>query len=184
MDNKMRLIIDNLAGIVHDLMPNSHNNKHLVSSFKNVGIEIRYFVDKNYDAFLTWDYDSNKPVISIKADENSNRRNFSMAHELGHLVINYHWFPNADNTKIPKQKVLSTEYRGGKYDTIGQRKNEMVMNEFAAAFLIPDNLLNHIVHKNSNYYETIFTLVHHFNVSKLAAQIRLDNYISRSDIDA
>lgn len=93
--------IDHVADTLHTLMfPNNDDEHNLKSALEQVDIKVTYFVSDELDGFLKWDSVANQPIISVNALQSEVSRNFSMAHELGHLVMTFKWLPfNAANLR-------------------------------------------------------------------------------------
>lgn len=173
MDIKLRIMVDKLADAISIAITIPYYGQKLDTSLRNKNIEVGYFFNGKYDAFLKWDYHNDRPLIAVdsfQAIESPYRANFSMAHELGHLIINYGWSPFRDNDNLSSKKVLSVEYRGRTYNG-----NERIMDEFAAGFLMPSYIMSKILtkFKSSNIEEIIKYMSNHFHVSKEAAELRL-----------
>ena len=162
---------------------------HLEDAIEASGIDVRYFVDKEFDGFLKWDKQQQIPVIAINATQPTTRQRFSIAHELGHLIMDWHWLPYGDNDEsvFDENDILNvTLYRGAEYSP-GERREERNVNEFAAAFLMPNSLLkgltDRILEKEISYSDALYKLKEVSNVSTLSAGYRLKNYCESHGID-
>lgn len=156
------------------------------------GIDVRYINSNVLDGYLRWDQKSRRPVIAVSVTGNvPARRRFTMAHELGHLILDYHWIPGENNSKVEKsfknKNILSVlAYRGKANYTSEERQKEARANSFAASFLIPidkiKNLIDDDLKKQKNSDELISDVVKEFHVSKETAIFRtkhvLEKYIS------
>lgn len=107
----------------------------------------------------------NKFVIEIPSINNNNRRNFTIAHELGHLFLHMGyliddeiWRKNSNNEFFRKE-IGEMEYQA---------------HEFAAAFLMPREIFYNVMNENyqGNGYYDIETVARYFNVSVNAAENR------------
>lgn len=179
MDTSYRREIDNLGSELSKII--SCYDRPIEERLTKAGITIKYFINKKFDAFLRWDEENDCPLIALNANQSQNRMNFSMAHELGHLVINYGWIPFQINSDV-NSKMIDIKYRGGEY-TKKERHEETIVNEFAAAFLVPNDKLTEFIERNHelNYQEMIIKISDDFNISVDAAKIRLDNFLSLSE---
>lgn len=184
MAPEVRMAIDDLASTFRRYIMGESDNSNLEQQLESNGIEIKYFDDEQYDAFLKWDRELKRPIISVNVTQQPTRQNFSIAHELGHLVLDWKWLPGNDLSDKDKD-VLSIKYRGADNYTEKESKSETKVNEFAAAFLMPDYEIEELL-KNSDYIsmiEVIKKLARNFDVSEWAADIRLTNYLRlRNDI--
>lgn len=108
--------------------------------------------------------DADSFEIAISPLQTSERKNFTIAHELGHLFL--HMGFKTDQKKWETQSY-SVYYRSGKSDL------EYQANEFAAAFLMPRSLYKEKMdeYTEGNYVDTA-ELADYFNVSIDAAANR------------
>lgn len=191
MEKTMQAIIDKIAYQLSDIVFDGKNRKviSLDELFNDIGISVKYFVNSELSGYLEWDPDLNDgvggPVIYINASHSESRRNFSLAHELGHLVLGFKWLPApyGDNNELfDEKKVLNvTKYRGASNLTKEQKQEEQKANEFAAAFLMPAKQIKQILKDENNDFEkTIDVMVSNLGVSTQAARIRLGNYVRNS----
>lgn len=191
METQKRKLIDEIAENSRDLILSSKDfsNERLEDALEAAGIDVKFFLDKDIDGFLKWDSKQKTPVIAVNANQSPTRQKFSMAHELGHLIIDWNWIPYSENSKnrFNESKVLNvTLYRGANYSA-EEKKEETIVNEFAAAFLMPDSLLQKIVQKlkagESSYSEAVDELSRKTDVSVMAASYRLKNYCKLKGIE-
>lgn len=186
MKAELRAAIDNVAELAHNLIVSSKGfeNYNLEDAIEASGIDVRYFVNKKYDGFLKWDTQQDCPVIAVNATQAPVRQRFSMAHELGHLIIDWNWIPYGnENKSFDKDKVLNiTLFRGGK-----QTPEEINVNEFAAAFLMPDSLLKklttEIEQKQITYPDAIQKLKSVAGVSGVSAGYRFKHYCQEKGLN-
>lgn len=185
-ESNVRSLIDNLAEISHKLILSSKgfSNLDLENAIEASGIDVRYFVNKDYDGFLKWDAQQKCPIIAVNADQAPVRQRFSMAHELGHLIIDWNWIPYGDHNKsFNEDRVLNvTLYRG-----VNKSVEETNVNEFAAAFLMPDSLLKQLTdkikEKEISYSGAIKELKNKAGVSGISAGFRLKNYCQNKGLN-
>lgn len=191
MDKTTQTIIDKIAYQLSDIVFDDKDRKEisLDELFNDIGISVKYFIDSDLSGYLEWDPDLNNgiggPVIYINATHSKSRRNFSLAHELGHLVLGFKWLPapyGDKNELFDEKKVLNvTKYRGASDLTRKQKQEEQKANEFAAAFLMSAKQIDQILkEKNNDFEKTIDTMVSDLGVSAQAARIRLGNYLKDS----
>lgn len=100
---------------------------------------------------------NNKPICEIRNSDASVRQRFTLAHELGHFVLN-HGAAFRDNAA--NFNSYTTDYR------------EYEANQFAAELLMPENAIDYFV-RQSNL--TVGQLAAKFNVSGAAMEFRLKN---------
>jgi Zn-dependent peptidase ImmA (M78 family) len=182
MDDNERKKIDRVATIVHEIVfGEGQASNQLEEALEKIGVEVRYFTGKKYDGFLEWRAEKEQPVISINAETEIGRQRFSMAHELGHLIIDWNWLPNSDNRQFNESKVLNvTRYRSRSTSKTSQaeKAHEDMMDEFAAAFLITDAEMSDYIlsEKPANLAEAITGIKERFTVSREAASRRLRHF--------
>jgi len=135
---------------------------------KNFDIRIVYSeLENDISGFL---YSKNeKPIISVNKNHPTSRKRFTIAHELGHFILNHH-----GDLFIDKGRVL---YRNTSSQD-GIIKEEREANRFAAELLMPEEMLlkelieNEIDIENANQ---LTELAEKFGVSTQALTIRLTN---------
>ena len=112
------------------------------------------FIKKENDAF----------VISVSPFQSNERKNFTIAHELGHLFLHMGYI--TDEEVWEKQDGIP-------YHRNGSSIMEYQANEFAAAFLMPKSEYKKLVDLNTNNQEVNTSRVaEYFNVSLNAASNR------------
>lgn len=96
---------------------------------KKIGgnIDIRHNFDPSYDGTIKKDGDDSF-CIAISSSQNDQRKNFTIAHELGHLFLHMGYGISEEVWKEQNEK----EYR-----RFGKSEQEYQANEFAAALLMP-----------------------------------------------
>ena len=183
VDSAERKKIDCLAEKIRNIIDPNFNNISLEEYLEKKGIEVRYFDDERFDAFLKWDREEKRPIIAVNAMAPRVRQRFSIAHELGHLILDWRWVPGVDNSdviaELNQNEYLSAQYRGKENYTTDEQKQEQYANEFATAFLVPESALEKINDSNDNYDKVIEEIMLEFGGSEQAANIRLQNYLWR-----
>lgn len=182
--------IDAAAEKFHDdIFGNSTEYIKLDDFLKQQGIEINYIVDiGGIDGYLQWNYDTNAPTIVINITNAPVRQRFTMAHELGHLVLDWGWNLKKEVSYKPDYLDTVLSYRGKIYD-----EKEQKADEFAAAFLIPKTKLGNLINEfkvkyrkeieNQEYdydwlvNQLIDQVSYTYNVAKATARLRLKNYL-------
>uniref|UniRef100_UPI003AB21698 ImmA/IrrE family metallo-endopeptidase n=1 Tax=Anaerostipes caccae TaxID=105841 RepID=UPI003AB21698 len=103
-------------------------------------------------------------VIEVSPFQTVERRNFTVAHEIGHLFLHMGFMTN--ESRWNSQKNI-TYYRNGNLES------EYQSNEFAAAFLMPEDEYERIMDKNTegNLVNTL-EIARYFHVSVDAAANR------------
>lgn len=183
--------IDDKAQKIHDeVFGELTDNENLEEYLEYQGIDVRYIDSSEIDGYSRWDNEKGCPVIAVSVNGNAKvRQRFTMAHELGHLILDWGWYPGVNqNSSKFVEKVSGREflnilsYRGNKYTV-----NEQEVDEFAGAFLIPGDKLKFLIseflrqNKNKNYNELADKLAleisQTFKVSIATAKLRLKNYL-------
>lgn len=102
--------------------------------------------------------------ITVPMWQNQERKNFTIAHELGHLFLHMGYLIN---DSIWQNSSTQVYYRQG------NSASEQEANEFAASLLMPRELFKKIIEKNSeNGRVNISRVADFFNVSVDAASYR------------
>ena len=112
------------------------------------------FQESNFSGFCL--YDEHFPIIYIKNNESKNRQIFTLFHELAHILFRTSGFDPIDENYFRSQLTDKTQ------------KIETMCNEFAGAFLVPDESLPHQVE-----LKDIKKLAHNYSVSQEVLLIRL-----------
>lgn len=104
-------------------------------------------------------------VIAVNDEHQKNRQRFSIAHELGHLIL------HSNNEHLTVEKQFFT--RAASVHNL----DEMEANEFAASLLMPGYLIQKDFAKyaNKNEDDIVKELSAHYEVSSTAMTIRLMN---------
>lgn len=181
--------IDKEAEEIHyAIFGESNDYENLEEYLEYQGIDIRYISSQDVDGYLRWDYNKNMPVIAVSITDNALvRQRFTMAHELGHLVLDWKWIPGSNQYITQRmQKARNNEflnvlsYRGKVY-TVEEQK----VDEFAGAFLIPKKKLKKLIlefykkHIDDFRYvidQLIIEISKTFKVSSATASLRVKNY--------
>lgn len=115
---------------------------------KNLGFSGEAFFDKDFKRF----------VCRYKATELSIRSNFTIAHELGHIVLGH-----VNQGERPRR---DTNVQIDNLDPV-----EVDANQFAAELLMPESLVRTAVER----YNSLKTMAEIFDVSTTAMYYRLKN---------
>jgi len=111
------------------------------------------------------------PQILINNSTPEVRQKFTLAHELGHVIIPWH-----TGTIVSHIDEFGVDFE--------YREMEAEANKFAAELLIPSSWLNEVEHKFETVYEYISEVMDCCGVSRDAAMIKIFNCSSRSIICA
>lgn len=102
--------------------------------------------------------------IAISTLQSEGRKNFTIAHELGHLFLHMGFRTNREAWENQKNK---------KYQRYGLSRQEYQANEFAAALLMPKKEYKRIFFQNiQDNYVDMTNVANYFGVSVEAARIR------------
>ena len=149
------------AGIVAPPVPVEQLAEHM-------GAVVRYApFDGQMSGLLHRSEDGNRAVIGVNSRHPTVRQRFSIAHELGHLVLHEPAF------QIDQHAFVS--FRNSKSSSASD-PHEIEANQFAAALLMPEVLLRACVDQlgeNPDVEESIRRLAQRFDVSTQAMTIRL-----------
>lgn len=116
-------------------------------------LELIYeIIPVNMFGTINYDFNKNKYIITINKDHHPNRQRFTVAHELGHYMLNH----------------------GNKIDTLYQNMNELdeiEANKFADELLIPSGVLRHLIFEHG--IANVTTLAQKFWVPEQTMLFRL-----------
>lgn len=112
-----------------------HSNDDLLFSIEKSGVFVfEKAIGRNIDAYSLWTKDNRAFIILGNLKRSAARRNFDIAHELGHLLLHY---------KMEFTQLNKKDYR----------KVEQEANLFAGAFLLPEEQfrkdMTHIKYKTN-----------------------------------
>lgn len=112
---------------------------------------------------------NDKVIISVNTLEDPKRQRFTIAHELGHLKL------HSKDQPVFIDKAPKVMYRNNA-STTGEIHKEREANAFAAALLMPKNLIADAI-DNCDYdgNDVIKFLAKEFKVSEQAMSFRLSN---------
>lgn len=132
----------------------------------NIQITRKVF-DENISGLLLIQGDG--AIISCHAHEDTKRQRFTIAHEIGHFIL------HAKNQPLFVDKLQKVMYRNNA-STTGEILVEREANAFAAALLMPSELLDEAIkHKPDNERDDVKYLSNLFKVSEQAMSFRLSN---------
>lgn len=135
--------------------------------------------DDNLSGFLLRDPSSKKPIIGVNKTHSTTRRRFTIAHEIGHLLLHSFNSIHVDNTGYGagygQLKLRNQD------SSLGANSEEIEANFFAAELLMPYELLveelkkypNLDVLDSTNFERAIKQIATKFKVSPQSANIRL-----------
>jgi len=148
--------LSNLAPIITGNL--NSNAKTLAEEWAALGLEIREISIPMSGAAVT---SGKRPVIFVKKDDDKWRKRFTVAHELGHLLI--------DSLIVPVKRPKNIE--------------EKICNKFASQVLVPKHeLLAYLrIHGNPDSPHDVLRMCVHFRVTISAIIIAIGECPSRSD---
>jgi len=143
----------------------------------HLGAEVRFeSLEDKMSGFLI--IKDNHSTIVINSEHHPNRQRFTLAHELGHLILhsnNKHQDALfVDKSLITKKARFHRDERSG----TGEYKQEIEANRFAAELLMPRQLLKEAIKEEGDELDflddhLIYKLASKFGVSEQALSIRL-----------
>lgn len=152
VEQNRRADIKVVAENIHQkVMRNNIDNENLATYLMscNIGVYSGDFSSSEISAYITFNHDRDRPEIYVDGSQNDRRQIFSIAHELGHLVLHWRFVPNSDNgstlfnkpDSIPgkKESILAVNYRRSDGYKAEDLEAEYEANYFAGDFLVPEN---------------------------------------------
>ncbi|MFA7284847.1 MAG: ImmA/IrrE family metallo-endopeptidase [Candidatus Absconditabacterales bacterium] len=138
--------------------------KEIIAQFNNVEVYQVDMTDINQELSGVVQEKDGKYYVYVNAKDSDGRKRFTIAHELGHIVLGH----------VPTGGILkdNLKFRDPTHNyTDEEKKQEVEANDFAANLLMPSEA----VQKNFSLFDTISELAKFFNVSEQAMRFRLDN---------
>lgn len=173
LDEPLVQLIDKFASFARkEILGNDSKNNRLFDKVQENGVKLFGMRDDKFDGMCLWNSDNKQPEIYLNVDQSKDRRLFTLAHELGHLFIDYGWAPNK-NSIDSTEKVLSVSFRDKDKAQDTENLNERIANEFAGAFLMPKDLVEKVISGQEDPQVKIDKVVKYFGVTDKAALNRL-----------
>lgn len=141
--------MDDIGKFVREQIGIDNNNKKIIPAIEKAGA---YIVERkmkdDVDAYSGWSTDGNPIIVLGSSKKVAVRRNFDVAHELGHLLFHY---------SINMAEIDSIDYR----------YIEKQADEFASSFLLEKNIftLKYNSIKNKSNPDEYLPLKLYFNTS-------------------
>lgn len=198
IDKIRRQEIDSLAEQTHKYVFNKSTDYANLEHFLELrGVDVRYVNSKQINGYLRWDDEISCPVIAVSVtDEAPVRHRFTIAHELGHLILDWKWSLNGlynqkEGSKLESinqefldvflpQHGLAT-FKNQSNNAMKQSLREEEANEFATAFLIPNSklkiIINDIVKNDQNGEDLVNYTAWKFYTSTMTSRLRILNYL-------
>ena len=119
------------------------------------------------------------PIIGVNSQHHPNRQRFTIAHEIGHLLL--HRDEIIDQVHVDKRfPVLMRDANSA----TGTERMEIEANQFAAELLMPSFLLSEMLNKQGfdiDDEEPLERLAKKFRVSRQALEFRIRNLTQDQD---
>ena len=129
----------------------------LLDIVKALGYEARYFIVKPDNINLAGATYYKEKKIFISPIEFGGRCNFTVAHELGHIILGHD--EDNDREYDTRAEIIAPEYKTREYDA----------NEFAAELLMPAEKFKEVWEEKQD----LLSLALFFNVSIMATNVRM-----------
>lgn len=126
-------LIDKLTAKLLDKYPDCFKAPVKIERIiKRLGISL---IEQDFDLTMSGAaiIDGNKKIISVNKNESASRKRFTIAHELGHILLHYDQELNVDLKPIR----LNRDFNSG----TGESWREIEANYFAATILMPSALV-------------------------------------------
>lgn len=179
MDNKRMHALVTITNDIRVGLFRLEDNRDLFDKLEGLGVELLGFFDENISALLKWDSAFHHPIIAVNDRDSERKQIFSVAHEIGHLFIDYEWLPEPYKTQTDFDElegVLNvTHYRRAENrKDIKNIEREILMDDFARNFLMPFEEVKTIFSDSGFHVEkTIDEMVKRYYVRELAARKQL-----------
>lgn len=116
------------------------------------------------------------PFIGVNALHHPNRQRFTIAHELGHLILHRDYIVNS--VHVDKEFRVAFGLRRDTQSTLGTDHIEIEANQFAASLLMPQFFIEQIMNERAFDIDNegpIEEFARKLRVSKQALQFRIQN---------
>ncbi|MBS9335931.1 ImmA/IrrE family metallo-endopeptidase [Fructobacillus papyrifericola] len=179
MDDEKMMAVARLAADIRAGIFRLEDNRDLFSRLEGLGVELLGFFDQQISALLKWDNVTHHPIIAVNDRDSEKKQIFSLAHEIGHLIIDYGWLPepykNPEEFSELEGVLNVTHYRrAGKSLDVRTIQREKMMDDFARNFLMPYQEVEKCDAENGHHTEkTIEQLVARYYVRELVARKQL-----------
>jgi Zn-dependent peptidase ImmA (M78 family) len=153
---------EQLASLIRDRF-DIHGRPDLKELCANIGLRIREVHSSGFDGALVCSIGSPKGIIAVrKSIQETGRKRFTIAHELGHFIIPYH-------------RHLGNICNPAKVERFGEllKKPEIEANEFAAELLMPAKLIQTQFDLKDISITSVSSVAKEFETSLTAAAIRI-----------
>lgn len=113
-------------------------------------------------------FSTNRIVVSLRAEANTARKRFTIAHEIGHILLHSAYMRSlALEGQIPLFEMPSSV-------VLQDARLEFQANHFASVFLLPQLKIIEFYNKSGESVLDAARLAGHFGVSRRSAEIRLE----------
>ena len=174
--DEIRTIVNGLRALFPEL-----SIKEILENFESAvekfGVQVKYaFMEgdsQNVSGYLM--AENNKPVIVLNAEENTRRQRFTLAHELGHLILHWQWLPGEQISL--EDGIFEVSFRKNDIHSYTPEENlrEEDANTFAGEFLIPVDEVKKFSEEIVDKTKLAKELSIRFNVSYPCASVRVAN---------
>ena len=157
----------NRGKIVNDFI-NKNPPLRVEALVKALGIQIKHVsLPDARSAHLTYDGDKDKYMITVNDSEHTNRKNFSIAHELGHFFL------HRDEVKKQKRMDRGPIESASKPE---ERQREIEANKYASVLLVSNQALDKFLSSIGEEKISVERLSSKFEVSTQVIRIRMKSY--------
>lgn len=167
MNLRKRIYIEQFTDLIRELYDIPMPIKNIEEVVSSLGGALQ----KSDNAFLLdgkiskcSEFSEIKFLIEINQNLSMNRKNFTIAHEIGHLFLHMGYEINPQ--KWDSIKPTTT------YQRSGHSEEEVEANEFAASLLMPEEAIRNYVEIREDSAIDIKELAKYFNVSVSSAVVR------------
>ncbi len=174
LENKelVRLVDEFAVMARRAILGDDPENGRLFDKVQESGVRLFGIRDDKFDGMCLWNENVKKPEIYLNVDQPKERRLFTLAHELGHLFLDYGWAPG--KSEIERDgKILSVSFRDKDKLKDTENINERLANEFAGAFLMPRDLVDKVIRNKPDLNAKLDGVTKYFGVTDRAAVNRL-----------
>lgn len=179
LEKESRELVDTIAEIARkQILGETYSNYELAEVLNNIfSINIYYSDTDKFDGYLGTESIRGeiKPMIVLSTNQSKERQLFTLAHELGHLIMHYGYLPGQANNLETKEDVLSVSGYRRDVDQLKETTDplELQANEFAGAFLMPEESTRDIINTVESVVDQAAIISKRFGVTDKAAIKRI-----------
>lgn len=172
-DKELVRLVDEYAFVARKaILGDDPKNGKLFDKVQECGVRLFGIRNDKFDGMCLWNTREKQPEIYLNVDQPKDRQLFALAHELGHLFLDYGWAPGKKKIE-GDEKILSVSFRDKDKSKDTESVSERLANEFAGAFLMPKDMVEKAISGKPDLSSKLDSVIKCFGVTDRAAVNRL-----------